>query len=140
MQDSYEIRAFASDGSLVRVVRRHGDLERPTQADLDEYYARRYADLPDEDRRSSLDAVRDMPLVESWPAFGEILADRAGYLWVREYEAAVWTVFDSEGRVRGLVETPAGVRIFEIGDDYLLGVWNDDRGVEYVRLYSLDRS
>jgi hypothetical protein len=139
VQDSYEIRAFASDGSLVRVVRRHGDLERPTQADLDEYYARRYADLPDEDRRSSLDAVRDMPLVESWPAFGEILADRAGHLWVREYEAAVWTVFDSEGRVQGLVETPAGVRIFEIGEDYLLGWAYDELGVEYVQLWSLSR-
>lgn len=139
VQDSYEIKAFASDGSLVRVVRRDGDPGRPTQADLDEYYARRYADLPDEDRRSSLDAVRDMPLVESYPAFGEILSDRAGYLWVRAYEAAVWTVFDSEGRVQGIVETPAGLRIFEIGEDYLLGWVSDELGVEYVQLWSLTR-
>ncbi|WP_428276903.1 6-bladed beta-propeller [Candidatus Palauibacter sp.] len=139
VQDSYEIKAFASDGSLVRVVRCDGDLERPTQADLDEYYAQRYADLPDEDRRSSLDAVRDMPLVESYPAFEEVLSDRAGYLWVRAYEAAVWTVFDAEGRVQGLVETPAGLRIFEIGEDYLLGWVSDELGVEYVQLWSLSR-
>ena len=139
VQDSYEIKAFASDGSLVRVVRRDGDIESPTRSDLDEYYAGRYADLPDEDRRSSLDAVRDMPLVESYPAFEEMLSDRAGYLWVREYEAAVWTVFDADGRVQGLVETPAGVRIFEIGEDYLLGWAYDELGVEYVRLWSLSR-
>ena len=139
VQDSYEIKAFASDGSLVRVVRRAGDLERPTRADLDEYYARRYADLPDEDRISNLNAVRDMPLVESYPAFEEILSDRAGYLWVREYEAGVWTVFDPEGRVQGLVETPPGVRTFEIGEDYLLGWVYDELGVEYVQLWSLSR-
>ena len=39
VQDSYEIKAFGADGSLVRVVRRDGDPESPTQADLDEYYA-----------------------------------------------------------------------------------------------------
>ncbi len=139
VQDSYEIKAFAADGSLVRVVRRDGDLESPTQADLDEYYARRYADLPDEDRISNLNAVRDMPLVEAWPAFGEILSDRAGYLWIRDYETAVWTVFDPEGRVQGLVETPPGLRIFEIGEDYILGWVYDELGVEYVQLWSLSR-
>lgn len=140
VQDRYEIKAFASDGSLVRVIRRDGDPGSPTQADLDEYYARRYADLPDEDRISSLNAVRGMPLVESWPAFGETLADRAGYLWVREYEAAVWTVFDPQGQVRGLVETPSGLRPLEIGEDYLLGWVYDELGVEYVQLWSLSRT
>ncbi len=140
VQDSYEIRAFASDGSLVRVVRREGDIESPTQTDLDEYYARRYADLPDEDRISNLNAVRDMPLVESWPAFEAILSDRTGHLWVREYDAALWTVFDPEGRVLGLVEPPSGLRIFEIGRDYLLGWTYDELGVEYVQVWSLSRT
>ena len=140
VQDSYEIKAFTSDGSLVRVVRRDGDPERPTQADLDEYYAQRYADLPDDDRISSLNAVRDMPLVESWPAFSEIVADHAGSLWVREYRTAVWTVFDPDGRIQGLIETPPDLRIFEIGEDYLLGWVYDELGVEYVQLWSLSRA
>ncbi|WP_425153656.1 6-bladed beta-propeller [Candidatus Palauibacter sp.] len=33
VQDSYEIKAFGMDGSLVRVVRREGDPESPNQAD-----------------------------------------------------------------------------------------------------------
>ena len=139
VQDSYEIKAFGMDGSLVRVVRREGDPESPNQADLDDYYARRYADLPDEDRISNPNAVRDMPLVEAYPAFSEILSDRAGYLWVREYRTAAWTVFDPEGRVQGLVETPSGLRIFEIGEDYILGWVYDELGVEYVQLWSLSR-
>ena len=85
-----------------------------------------------------------MPLVDAYPAFGEILSDRAGYLWVREYrasgaEGAVWAVFDPEGRIQGLVETPPGLRIFEIGEDYILGWARDDLGVEYVQLWSLSR-
>ena len=140
VQDSYEIKAFATDGSLVRIVRRDGDLDRPTKADLDEYYARRFADLPDEDRISNLNAVRDMPLVDSYPAFAEILSDRAGYLWVREYRAGVWTVFDPEGRAQGLIETPPGLRTFEIGQDYILGWVYDELGVEYVQLWPLSRN
>ena len=139
VQDRYEIKAFATDGSPVRIVRRDGDLESPTQADLDEYYAQRYADLPDEDRISNLNAMRDMPLVDSYPAFAEILPDRAGYLWVREYRTAVWTVFDPEGRVQGLIETPPGLRTFEIGEDYILGWVYDELGVEYVQLWTLSR-
>ncbi|WP_425153768.1 6-bladed beta-propeller [Candidatus Palauibacter sp.] len=139
VQDSYEIKAFGMDGSLVRVVRREGDPESPNQADLDQYYARFYADLPDDERTNALNSVRDMPLVESWPAFSEILSDRAGHLWVRGYRTAAWTVFDPEGRVQGLIETPPGLRIFEIGEDYLLGWVYDELGVEYVQLWSLSR-
>ena len=44
VQDSYEIKAFATDGSLVRIVRRKGDPRRSTQADQDEYFARLVAE------------------------------------------------------------------------------------------------
>ena len=144
VQDSYEIKAFATDGSLVRIVRRKGDPRRSAQADQDEYFARLVADRPPEERAEALRSLRDMPLVDSYPAFEEILADRAGYLWVREYRMfgegdAVWTVFDAEGRIQGLVETPPGLDVFEIGEEYVLGVVEDDLGVEYVQLWALDR-
>ena len=144
VQDSYEIKAFAADGSLVRIVRRDGDPGQPTRADQDAYWERMYADMPDDQRTRGLSLVKDMPLVDSYPAFEEILGDRAGYLWVREYRApgakgALWTVFDPEGRVRGLVETPAGLGTFEIGEDYILGRKDDELGVEHVQLWALDR-
>lgn len=144
VQDSYEIRAFAADGTLVRIVRRAGDLGQPTRADQDAYFAERFADWPDERRTSALNDVKDMPLVDAYPAFGEIRSDRAGYLWVREYRAsgagdAVWAVFDPEGRIQGLVETPPGLRTFEIGEDYILGWVSDDLGVESVQLWALSR-
>ena len=74
----------------------------------------------------------------------EILADPAGYLWVLEYRMfgegdAVWTVFDPEGRIQGLVETPAGLNIFEIGEDYVLGSAEDELAVEHVQVWASDR-
>jgi len=138
-QAVYEIKAFAADGRLVRIVRRDGDPGSPTRAEQDSYWERRYADRPPESRAESLRAVKDMPLVDSYRAFSRILSDRLGYLWVRERGRAVWTVFDPEGRLRGLVETPSGLGVFEVGEDYILGRARDDLGVEYVQVWGLDR-
>lgn len=138
-QAAYEIKAFAADGALVMIVRRDGDPGSPTRAEQDDYWERRYADRPPDSRAESLRAVKDMPLVDSYRAFSRILSDRLGYLWVRERGRAVWTVFDPEGRLRGLVETPSGLGVVEIGEDYILGRARDDLGVEYVQLWGLDR-
>ena len=138
-QAAYEIKAFAADGTLVRVVRRDADPGSPTRAEQDAYWERRYADRPPESRAESLRAVRDMPLVDSYRAFSAILSDPLGYLWVREYRRRVWTVFDQEGQVQGLMEMPSGLGVFEIGEDYILGRSRDELGVEYVQLWSLSR-
>ena len=147
VQDGYEIKAFAADGSLVRIVRRGDDREDPSQEDMDALLDRMGGTLPEAARARRRSMWKDIPLIDSYPAFEEILADRLGYLWVREYRmfgmfgegAAVWTVFDPEGRVQGLVETPAGLNVFEIGEDYVLGSVEDELGVEYVRVWGLDR-
>ncbi len=144
VQDSYEIKAFAADGSLVGIVRRNGDLGSPTREDMDALVDRMVGDLPDEARTRAMSMLRDMPLVESYPAFAEIVADRVGYLWVLEYRMfgegdPVWTVFDPGGRIQGLVETPPGLDVLEIGADYLLGLVTDELGAEYVQLWALDR-
>ena len=52
----------------------------------------------------------------------------------------MWAVFDPDGRLRGLVETPPGLRLFEIGEDYLLGWKYDDLGVEHVQIWPLGRT
>ena len=78
---------------------------------------------------------------------GRSRADAAGYLWVREYDfpnearpAPLWTVFDPDGRMLGLLETPRGLSVSEIGEDYILGVARDELGVESVQLWPLRRS
>ena len=138
--DRYEIRAYRPDGSLARIVRREHEARAPTRADLRDYVARQNPDQPD-----ALDAVADMPLVEAFPAFAQVLVDRLGYLWVEEYRLPgeahrLWTVFDPEGSVLGLFEMPGSFTVEEIGEDHILGTRRDALGIEYVESWSLDRS
>ena len=138
--DRYEIRAYRPDGSLARIVRREHEARAPTRADLRDYVARQNPDQPE-----ALDAVADMPLVEAFPAFARVLVDRLGYLWIEEYRLPgethrLWTVFDPEGRARGLVEMPGSFAVQKIGEDYILGRRQDALDIEYVESWSLDRS
>ena len=145
--DLYEIRAYRSDGSLARIVRRDNNVRTPTQADLDSYGAENRS--PDPSRRSARNrnaAIDALPLPESFPAFSAIVVDAPGNLWVREYNLpedenrVLWTVFDPDGLVQGFIETPEGLEIYEIGADYILGKVMDELGVEYVQVWALDRS
>ncbi len=149
--DSYEIRAFDLDGGLRRIVRRDHDLVVPTSVHIDATIERRIAELPEEERAERRQRLREnfqeIPLPETFPAYGPALTDVADHLWVQEYDLPgeevrnpVWTIFDPEGHVLGFVETPAGLSIFEIGEDYILGRATDDLGVEYVQVWPLERS
>ena len=144
---TYEVRAYRSDGSLARIVRRDHETRIPTQAEQDEAFRDRFAGLSEEDREPRMAAAADVPPVESFPAYSRLRGDALGHLWVAEfklpdaeYEGAVWTVFDGEGRALGFVETPGGLSIFEIGEDYILGGTTDELDVEYVQVWELARS
>ncbi len=150
----YEIRAFATDGTLARVVRVEHVPRAPTEADIEAYTEVQVRiQVPDsfgedvEERRAQ--ARREImatPVAEHLPAFASIMADRTGHLWVEEYEVigdgsvgVLWTVFDPNGHVLGFVETPEGLTIYEIGEDYILARVQDELGVESVQLWPLER-
>ena len=90
--------------------------------------------------------LESFTLAEHFPAFSTVMADGAGHLWVREYDlpqeenpVPLWTVFDLEGRVLGFVETPQGLDILQIGEDFILGRVKDEFEVEYVQVWALER-
>lgn len=149
--DTYEIRVYATDGTLKRIVRRDHDLIPTTPAHLDAYIEWLVAGSPEPERaarrRDRQERYRDVRLPDTHPAFRRVRADELDHLWVQEYilpeEAGpnpIWTVFDPGGHVLGFMETPAGLRIFQIGADYILGYATDELGVEYVQAWSLSRS
>jgi len=149
--DTYEIRVYSTDGTLKRIVRREHALIPTTPAHLDAYIERGAAGLPEPQRaariREEQEEYRDVRLPETHPAFRRVLADELNHLWIREYtlpgEAGpnpIWTVFDPEGHVLGFMETPAGLRVHQIGEDYILGYATDELGVEYVQVWSLSRT
>ena len=149
--DTYEIRVFGLDGTLKGIVRRDHDLVASTEAHIDAEIEYRVAQRPEEERAERRQELREdlqeIPFPETFPAFAAATADLVDHLWVREYEIPgeggddpVWTVFDPEGRVLGFVETPDGLDVYEIGEDYILGLATDELGVEFIQVWSLERS
>lgn len=156
LNNRYEIRAFAQDGSLARIVR-WGDAPRaPTPEQVRAYIEERASWYPvrltpseiEEYRAETRREYQSLPVAEHMPAFASVIVDRSNYLWVEGYElpgderpGSVWTVFDEEGRLLGNVELPEdGLWTYEIGEDYVLLVARDKLDVEYVQLWPLERS
>lgn len=84
------------------------------------------------------------PFPAQRPAFGRILVDRTGALWVSApldppAPPTSWTVFSPGGAWLGTVTTPEGLEVSDIGSDYVLGVWREPHGQERVRMYPLSR-
>ena len=148
--DRYEIRAFAAEGNLALVVRRDHGPRTPTPTQVDAYVEARVAQAPGEAVEQRMELRRhyqSVPVADHLPAFGTVMADALDHLWVEEYEvpgedssAPLWTVFDAEGRALGFVETPVGLEIQEIGANYIVGRVEDDLGVDFVQVWSLERS
>ncbi|UCD24528.1 MAG: hypothetical protein JSW51_01015 [Gemmatimonadota bacterium] len=76
------------------------------------------------------------------PPFSEIRIDAAGNLWAEQGPSEEnvgsidYLVFDPTGVLLGTVATPP-VRILDIGHDYLLGVYEDDLEVQYLKLFDI---
>ncbi len=156
--EHYEIRAYAKDGSLARIVRMEHVPRSPTGAHVEAYVeAEAVSAIPEalaemvggdleEMREESRAEHRLVPVAEHFPAFASVMTDRTGHLWVEEYElegeemdGVLWTVFDPDGHVLGFVETPEELTIYEIGEDYLLGRVVDELEVDHVQLWTLER-
>jgi hypothetical protein len=83
------------------------------------------------------------------PVTRSIVADAVHNIWAQEYGTAaralgvdmagddLWNVFDPVGEWLGAVAIPSRLRVTDIGDDYVLGVWEDEMGVQSVRQYRL---
>jgi hypothetical protein len=143
--DTYEVREYSTDGSLVRIIR---DLTPPrevTSTYLDAYREEELAAIESEENRTLVQQqLRDMEAPPTFPAFDQLIVDRLGYLWVRDFtlpgeERGAWTVYDGGGMPVARLRTPEDLSILEIGADYVIGRFQDEFDVEYVRMHSLQR-
>jgi len=144
--DGYEIRVLGLDGSLVRIVRRLNLDLRVTQAAVDSLVSDLLRTIEDPDRRSRQEQIYAVtPLPEARAPYSDILVDSDGYLWVSGYHLGSarkptrFTVFDPDSRWLGEMTVPENFQVFEIGEDYVLGVATDELDVEHVRMYGLVR-
>lgn len=139
--DAIVIRTFGVDGALRRIARVPHAPRPVSTEEQSRAVEERLADMPDAFAarlRSQLEAA---PKPDQMPAAGAIAADAAGRLWVQPFTApwedpaTGWLVLDADGAFLGTAELPSGFRPLDIGEDWILGVWQDELDVAYVRLY-----
>ena len=151
--DRYEIRAFRADGTLSRIVRRDHVARSPTEADRQPFVEEQMTPIlatpgvPEQLVDLARRELAKVPLADYFPALSSVLGDATGHLWVEEFKlprddrpGALWTVFGPDGMVLGFVDTPEGLQVYEIGEDYILGRVRDELEVESIQLWPLERS
>jgi len=141
-QDRYEIRVISNLDTLKALVRLQRENPPVTQAQIDRYKNARLTNVHPRERDDREAQLDSLPWPETMPAYSEILVDTEGNLWVAEHrpfgvEQPVWNVFDPSYHLLGSVETPLRLTIFDIGADYILGLWRELDGTESVRMYGL---
>ena len=142
--ETYDIQVFDSAGRLERIIRRPVPNRPVTSRDIEAFKAEFVeGSAPGSWHRRIVDAL-EFP--ETTPAYGTVVVDALGNVWVAEYSGGGrvdrtgrWTVFNPDGRMLGVVEVPRGGRLTDIGEDYLMGVWLTDLDVPQVRMYRLFR-
>ncbi|MGD2045715.1 MAG: hypothetical protein PVJ80_11795 [Gemmatimonadota bacterium] len=141
-----ELRFRAPTGELQRIARWEAARREVTSEDVGRYREDRVARYDDAVlRRRWTDALGALPgPPDVMPAFGTtVLMDAGRHVWLAEYrpsyeeDADDFQVFDATGVWLGAVTMPAGLRPWEIGDDYVLGVVRDEMQVESVVLHRL---
>ena len=76
-----------------------------------------------------------MPLPEIMPVFSRLLVDDVAWLWAELYRFDVtqpmrWLVFSTNGQDLGSVDMPPGLEVWQTGQAFVLGVWQDEFGVD----------
>ena len=143
-----EILEYDTSGRLRRVIRLAESMVAPSSEDLDEYteFQIDRRNVPDYYRETSFDRDKpryeQMPLPKIIPVFSRLLVDDVGWLWAELYRFDVrqpvrWLVFGPNGEGLGSVDMPPDLHVWQIGHDFVLGVWEDENEVEYVRRHAL---
>ncbi|HUG41540.1 MAG TPA: hypothetical protein VMM12_13715 [Longimicrobiales bacterium] len=137
-----EIRVYAPDGTLLRIIRldhasapvTHEHTARYDEQHLEEVAADRLA----EERRR----LAELPAADRLPAFRDLFADRLGRLWIEAFDIEAgtpdsWTILDPDGRLLGRLRLPPGARPLDAGEDYVLLYDRDVLRLEHVSLHPL---
>ena len=143
--ERFHLDFFGPGGGLTRSIRVDTPPRPVTDALLDAEVEARAGAMPEEAQPGYRTSMQEMPVPETMPVFDEVLEDPDGHLWVRlftlpsEGRTPEWVVFDGSGQILGRVNTPDGLEIFQIGEDFILGSMEDELEVEHIQLWPLSR-
>jgi hypothetical protein len=144
-QRGAEVLCFESDGAVTARRWRAGAIT--VRDDEPEVAAWRDTTLGLYEQKLSPDAARRLvarvPVPTTRPEYSNLALDADGNLWVEhgpvsggQSWATEYLVFDREGLLLGSLSLPP-LRILEIGGDYVLGVGEDELGVQYLQMFDI---
>jgi hypothetical protein len=154
--DTYSIQVLDPEGRLEQIIRRRVESRPVSEGDVVRYVEQMIAaEQGDSERIQPLvQRIREMGTAERMPAYRMLAVDSRENLWVEDWvdvgvNQGTFSVFRPDGVWLGRLKLPPGLpwlravnmmtSVLEIGDDYLLGVWVGELGVEEVRMYGIEK-
>ena len=154
--ERFSVRSIAlGDGGSIQWILRRDEPPREVTGDHVEAWVAWALSVSRGDTDAIARAARETPMASTLPVLQSLYLDAVGNLWVEPYtayfsESPPFQVYAPDGSWLGSVVVPPGLgrdrrlglafgRTWEIGDDYILGVWRDELDVEHVRLYGLEK-
>jgi hypothetical protein len=151
-----EIRVYAHDRGLTRILRWAEDGEPVSAADRERFEDLRQRLLKENPGRPDVPDPSEFHYPERKPVVAGLITDDDGDLWVRPYPPDApgfvhlmspergrppekWRVFGPPGRWRGRVDMPPDLEVMDIQGGFVAGVWWDELDVQHVRLYRIVR-
>jgi hypothetical protein len=142
-QETFEIRAYDGRGTLRRAIRVTGLDLTVAADDVRRAVDARLATASPSERTMLRAHYAAMTTPRTRPAYGPLVVDDLGNLWVGAFEFAGpprrWTVFGADGTLRATVTMPPAFDLRQVAGDLAMGVWRDELDVEHVRVYGVDR-
>jgi len=143
--NTYEVKVFSMDPpQLTMLIRKEHQPLLVTDADVRTVRDSLLESMSGPARRMmAMSFSNRPPPPTTMPAYApHILIDEDHSLWVREYSRpgdprVTWSVFSEDGVFLASADTPSGVRVLDIGSDYVLGLQYDENEVEYVQVFQL---
>jgi len=158
--DTFSVNILGLDGSTELIVRRPVVPEAATEEDLRRYIEGYLAlvfpegsnPVP-EDVENFRRGLLNTPSAATLPILRSVQLDSEGNIWVEMYfspgeDPPPYQIFASDGTWLGEVVMPKGLDrgfipyqapSYQIGSEFILGVWKDELDVQYVRLYGLEK-
>ncbi len=138
---AFEVRRYATDGSLERVARIAREpipVDAAARADY-RAFVEEFGSPPSRD--AAIDAL-DHPDVPEWiPAYRLLVGGHDGSTWAYRFAPMPadqpWDVFLPDGSFAGAVTVPGRFRVTAATEDVVVGIWTDDLGVHHVRRYRI---
>jgi hypothetical protein len=157
VSDGREIRVYRGDGAPLRVLRTRDSIKSITDAEYERELGSVFPGRAAQ-RRSNIERAMARERRSTWPLFDRIMPDDEGRVWVQHFRRlsevsaaspfsrAVWTAFDSLGRLDGRLELPPPVRR-DRPPPVVVAFWRggvllkerDDDGAVHFRRYELIR-